>query len=151
VSIGSGAGPRFSSPQRQVTLDQLQAEHKDLPETERFTQLRTAKKHFVDTIKLIAYRAETMLVQIAREKLQRHDDARSLVRQVFTSTVDLCPNPDQKTLTVRLHQLTTAAHDHVLDHLCAELTATETTYPGTDLRLVFEPIQASQFPRDQDS
>jgi hypothetical protein len=90
-------------------------------------------------------------VHIAREKLQRHDDARALVRQLFTSTVDLCPNPDQKTLTVRLHQLTTAAHDQVLDHLCAELTATETTYPGTDLRLVFEPIQASHFPRDQDS
>jgi hypothetical protein len=146
--------------QRQLTLDQLKAERKastkhitlkDLPEAERFTQLRTAKKHFVDTIKLIAYRAETILVHIAREKLQRHDDARALVRQLFTSTVDLCPNPDQKTLTVRLHQLTTAAHDQVLDHLCAELTATETTYPGTDLRLVFEPIQASHFPRDQDS
>jgi hypothetical protein len=146
--------------QRQLKLDQLKGERKantkhiplkDLPETERFTQLRTAKKHFVDTIKLIAYRAETTLVQIVREKLQRPDDARALVRQVFTSSVDLCPNPDQKTLTVRLHPLTTAAHDQVLDHLCAELTATETTYPGTELRLVFEPIQASQIPRDQDS
>ena len=27
---------------------------KDLPETERFAQLRTEKKHFIDTIKLIA-------------------------------------------------------------------------------------------------
>jgi len=32
---------------------------KELPEAERFTQLRTSTKHFVDTIKLIAYRAET--------------------------------------------------------------------------------------------
>ena len=124
---------------------------KDLPKGERFTELRTAKKHFVDTIKLSAYRAETALVHILREKLQREDDARALVRQVFTSTVDLCPDAQGKTLTVRFHQLSSAAHDQVLDHFCAELTATETPYPGTDLRLVFEPIRASQIPRDQES
>jgi hypothetical protein len=145
---------------RQQKIDQLKSERKatdkriplkDLPEAERFTQLRTAKKHFVDTIKLIAYRAETALVHIVREKLQRLDDARALVRQIFNSTVDLCPNADQKILTVRLHQLTTAAHNNVLDHLCDELTATESVYPGTDLRLVFEPIGVKQIPRDQDS
>lgn len=31
---------------------------KELPEAERFAQLKTEKKHFIDTIKLIAYRAE---------------------------------------------------------------------------------------------
>src|SRR5712671_572748 len=30
-----------------------------LPEKDRFTRLRTERKHFVDTIKMIAYRAET--------------------------------------------------------------------------------------------
>ena len=146
--------------QRQQRLEQLKIERKatdrkvtlkELPEAERFTQLRTAKKHFVDTIKLIAYRAETALVHIAREKLQREDDARALIRQVFTSTVDLCPDAAQKTLTVRLHQLTSPIHNQVLDHLCAELTATQTVYPGTDLRLVFEPLRANSIPRDQDS
>jgi hypothetical protein len=61
------------------------------------------------------------------------------------------PEVENKTLTVRLHQLGSAAHDQVLDHLCAELTATETVYPGTELRLVFQPVRANQFPRDQDS
>lgn len=140
---------------RQGKVDQLKSERKaldravplkDLPPEERFTQLSTTKKHFVDTIKLIAYRAETALVHIVREKLQRHDDARALVRQVFLSTVDLCPEPDQKILRVRLHRLSTAAHDEVLDHLCLELTATETVYPGTDFRLVFEPIRATAIP-----
>ena len=124
---------------------------KELPEAERFSQLRTTKKHFVDTIKLIAYRAETALVALAREKLSRSDDARSLIRQIFESAVDLCPNAEQKTLTVRLHRLSSAIHDTVLEHLCAELTATETIYPGTDLRLVFEPIRSGQIPRDQES
>ena len=146
--------------QRQQKLQQLKAERKnihphitlkDLPKEDQFTQLRTTKKHFVDTIKLAAYRAETALVHIAREKLSREEDARALIRQVFTSTVDLCPNRENKTLTVRLHQLATAAHNEVLDHLCAELTATEIEYPGTDLRVIFEPIGASQIPKGQES
>lgn len=136
---------------REQQIEQLKAERKaaakhvllkDLPQAERFCQLRTAKKHFVDTIKLIAYRAETALVQVVREKLARQDDARALVRQVFASAVDLAPDPGQKTLTVRLHRLSSAAHDQVLEHLCAELNESETTFPGTDLRLIFEPIRA---------
>lgn len=146
--------------QQQNKLDGLKTERKenarhialkDLPEKERFSQLSPTKKHFVDTIKLIAYRAETALVQVVREKLQREDDARALVRQVFASAVDLCPNQEQKTLTVRLHRLSTAAHDGVLEHLCAELTASETTFPGTELRLIFDPVGPISLPRDQES
>jgi hypothetical protein len=145
--------------QRQQSLQLLKAERqalpkkiqfKELPEADRFPQLRTAKKHFVDTIKLVAYRAETALVQIAREKLERRDDARSLVRQVLTGTVDLCPDPANQVLRVRLHPLATAAHNQVLSHLCTELTDTETEYPGTQLRMIFEPIGANEIPRDQE-
>ena len=141
-------------------VEQLKAERKaaprhlalkDLPPAERFSQLRTTKKHFVDTLKLIAYRAETALVALAREKLSRPDDARALIRQIFESAVDLCPNLVEKTLTVRLHRLSSGAHDEVLNHICAELTATETRYPGTELRLIFDPVGVSQFPRDQES
>jgi hypothetical protein len=124
---------------------------KELPEAERFPQLRTSTKHFVDTIKLIAYRAETVLVQVLRDKLQRSDDARALVRQVLRGAVDLCPNPEQRTLTIRLHRLSSAIHDAALDHLCAELNATETVFPGTDLRLVYELIGSNPLPRDQES
>jgi hypothetical protein len=146
--------------QQEKKLEELKRERKesprhlalkDLPETERFSQLRTTKKHFVDTIKLIAYRAETALVALAREKLSRPDDARALVRQVFASAVDLFPNLEKKTLTVRFHQLSSGAHDEVLEHLCAELTATETAYPGTELRLIFQTVRTNQFPRDQES
>ncbi len=146
--------------QRQAKVQQLKAERKEipshlmlkeLPKEDQFTQLRTAKKHFVDTIKLAAYRAETALVHIAREKLSREEDARALIRQLFNSTVDLCPDIQNKTLTVRLHYLTTAAHNDVLDHLCDELTATEAEYPGTNLKLIFEPIGSSQIPKGQES
>ena len=146
--------------EQEKKLEQLKVERKtaprhvalkDLPAGERFGQLLTTKKHFVDTIKLIAYRAETALVALAREKLSRPDDARALLRQIFQGGVDLAPDHQAKTLTVRLHQLSSRIHDEVLAHLCAELTATETIYPGTELRLVFEPIRSNQFPRDQES
>ncbi len=74
----------------------------------------------------------------SREKLKRLDDARSLIRQLFPTEVDLIPDQQNKTLTVRLHPLTTQAHDEIVRHICEELTATETVFPGTDLRLIYE-------------
>jgi len=112
----------------------------ELPESQRFGQLRTDKKHLVDTIKLIAYRAETSLVQVVRQTLRRWDDARALVRQVFESAADLRPDQTNKTLTVRLHRSATIAHDQTWQNLCEELTATETVYPGTDLKLTYELV-----------
>ncbi len=111
---------------------------KDLPEQDRFYRLLSDKKHFIDTIKLIAYRAETALAQLARDKIKRLDDARSLIRQLFRTEVDLFPDQQNKTLTVRLHPMSTEAQDEIIRHICTEITATETVFPGTDLRLIYE-------------
>jgi hypothetical protein len=149
---------------RQLQLDALKAQRKqtpkhvllkDLPEVDRFTQLHADKKHLVDTIKMISYRAETMLVLLAKEKLARADeDARAWVRGLLASTVDLRPDLQEKTLTIRLHRQATAAQDVALHHVCAELNATETVYPRTDLRLIFQPvggpIGVSKIPAGQD-
>lgn len=144
---------------RQAELDKLKANRKetpkhvllkDLPQEDRFSQLSAAKKHFVDTIKLIAYRAETALLQIVREKLSREDDGRAIVRQILQSAVDLRPDLNQKTLAVCLHPLATAAHNQALHHLCTELTATETIFPGTELRLEFQIIGSPNFHPSQE-
>jgi hypothetical protein len=111
---------------------------KDLPEKDRFTRLLPERKHFIDTIKMIAYRAETSMVSIIREKLGRADDARSLLLQIFDTEVDLVPDLAANTLTVRLHHLTQAAHDEVARHLCEQLNATETIFPDTNLRIIFK-------------
>ena len=126
-------------PQRKTTPKHIAI--KDLPEADRFSQLQSDKKHLVDTIKMIAYRAETTLARLAAEKLKRADeDARAWVKGLFQSAVDLRPDPLSKTLTVRVHRQATAAHDRALKHVCEELTATETIYPGSELRLVFQPV-----------
>ena len=132
---------------RRQLIDQLKAGRKalakhlllkDLPEQDRYQQLRVEKKHFLDTIKLIAYRAETALAQLAREQMHRLDDARSLIRQLFRTEIDLIPDRQSKTLTVRLHPLSSEVHDQIICYLCEELTSTETVFPGTDFRLIYE-------------
>jgi len=109
-----------------------------LPEEDRFTRLRTERKHFIDTIKMIAYRAESSLASLLREHLARTDDARTLLRQIFDTEADLLPDLTTNTLTVRLHHLTQAAHDQAIELLLAELNATQTIFPGTQLVLVFK-------------
>ena len=122
--------------QRKVTPHHIAV--KDLPEKDRFTRLFAERKHFIDTIKMISYRAETSMVSILREKLSRADDARSLLRQIYDTEVDLVPDLQACTLTVRLHHLTQAAHDEVVRHLCEQLNETETIFPDTQLRLLFK-------------
>jgi len=110
---------------------------KDLPETQRFNRLLPERKHFIDTIKMISYRAETSMMAILREKMARADDARALLRQIYDTECDLIPNLQARTLTVRLHHLTQAAHDQILRHLCDQLNETETVFPDAELRLAF--------------
>jgi hypothetical protein len=111
---------------------------KQLPEADRFTRLRTERKHFIDTIKMISYRAETSMAGLLRDQLARGDDTRALLRQIYDTEADLCPDAEAKTLTVQIHHLTQAAHDLALQKLCDQLNATETVFPGSDLRLVFK-------------
>jgi len=119
--------------------------YKELPEDARFDRLSTQSKHLVDTIKMIAYRAETAMVQIVRQKMTRQDDARSLLRAVYSTEVDRIPDQQAKTLTIRIHPLANTSSDHALQHLCDEINATETQFPGTDLRLIYELV-SSQSP-----
>jgi hypothetical protein len=112
---------------------------KSLPEQDRFTRLRTERKHFIDTLKMIAYRAESSMASVLREHMARGaDDARALLRQIFQSDADLTPDLAANTLTIGLHHLTQAAHDKVIQQLLADLNATQTIFPGTTLTLVFK-------------
>jgi hypothetical protein len=112
---------------------------KSLPEEERFTRLRTERKHLIDTLKMIAYRAETSMASLLREHMARgDDDARALLRQIFQTDADLTPDSAASTLTIRLHHLTQAAHDHAIEQMLADLNATQTVFPGTKLTLVFK-------------
>jgi hypothetical protein len=121
----------------------------ELPASDRFERLTVNSKHLIDTVKMVAYRAETAMAHTLREKLTRTDDARALLRSIYTTEADLIPNETEGTLTVRLHNMTSRIHDAAVAHLCKELNDTETVYPGTNLRLVYELV-SSRIPGDQE-
>jgi len=110
----------------------------DLPEAEKFSKLATKSKHLIDTIKMIAYRSETAMVNILRENMSRSDDARQLVSSVFQSEADVLPDYQKQTLTIRLHRLANHSNDQAIENLCHELNATNTLFPGTALRLIYK-------------
>lgn len=113
---------------------------KDLPEGERFAQLCPESKHFIDTIKMIAYRAESALAGEARETLARTEDARALMRRLFITPANLRPDYAAQTLTVELHRFGSALQDATIAQLCETLTATETNFPTTNLRLIYRQV-----------
>jgi hypothetical protein len=116
--------------------------YKELPPEAQFDRLSTQSKHFIDTIKMIAYRAETAMAQILRQKMTRHDDARSLLRAIYSTEVDIVPDPQAQTLTIRLHPLANASSDLAVRHLCTEINNTQTLFPGTGLRLIYELVSS---------
>jgi len=118
---------------RHVTLGEL-------PEAERFKQLGTQSKHLVDTLKMIAYRAETAMANMLREQdqLARPDEARSLLQALYQTEADILPDHEAGTLTVRLHHSANASTDAAIQKLCEELNETETLFPRTNLRLILK-------------
>ena len=109
----------------------------DLPESEKFERLTPSRKRLTDTVKLIAYRAETALASIVREKMSHVDEARSLIRELFRCAADILPNEASGVLEVRLHTLANPRSNRAVQHLLDHLNAAEYTYPGTNLRLLY--------------
>ncbi len=133
----------------ELFVEELKAERKKtpkhttmgaLPEEERFRRLGTKSKYLIDTIKMTAYRAETAMVNSVRELMSRIEDARSLIQALYTTEVDLIPNEQDGTLKVRLHQLANRSTGKIIQHLCKELNATCTKFPGTKLQLIYELV-----------
>ncbi len=112
----------------------------DLSEDESFQALSSSKKHLVDTIKMIAYRAETAMANIIWGQCGTLEQARALIRDVLASEADLIPDEHAKKLTVRLHNLSTRAMDRKLDQLLPVLNEAKMKYPCSDLTLQYERL-----------
>jgi hypothetical protein len=119
-----------------------------LPKEDQFKQLNNESKYFIDTIKMIAYRAETAMVQVIRDVTSQPDTARKLAKAIYNTEIDLVPNENEKTITVFLHNLPNKSSNKVVHHLCEELNKTETIFPGTNLRLIYK-LGSANNPRDQ--
>ena len=112
----------------------------ELQPPETVVRLAPEAKLLTDSIKLMAYRAETSLVRLLGPHYGRtEEEGRALLRELFTAPADLLPDEAAGVLRVRLHTLANPRSNRALAALCRDLTATETCFPGTTLRLVYEP------------
>ena len=149
----------------QIKQTPKHVEWDQLPSSDRFERLAPSRKRLMDTVKMIAYRAETALTSIVREQLARSDDARALVRDLFRSEADILPDLKQGVLHVRVHHMANPRANRAIAHLIDTLNAAEFTYPGTNLKITYAIPEAnpaatpaasehdesdpSQFPGDQ--
>ena len=126
--------------QKQRRQTPRKVEINSLPEEQRPKQLLPLAKILTDTVKMIAYRAETALVGILRKHLKKEDEARALIRELFVSSADLVPNEQENTLTVLIHRMACPAHDKAIAALLDELTQTSFKHPETGARLIYELV-----------
>jgi transposase len=107
----------------------------DLPEEHKFERLAPSRRRLTDTVKLVAYRAETALAMILREELSHAEEARSLVRDLLRTDADIYPDEAAGVLEVRVHSMATPRFSRAVQHLLDHLNAAEFTYPATNIRL----------------
>ncbi len=130
------------------TCERLDAEVKALPDRvpvrevmdgEVVVRLERERKIITDTLKMVAYRAETQLANLVGPLLPyRNDEARKFMRQVFELPADLLPDYEQGKLVVRLHSMANPRSNRALGTLCDLLNDFSVCYPKTNLRLVLE-------------
>lgn len=120
----------------------------ELEDKDKFERLSPSRKKLTDTVKLIAYRAETALVGIVREKLARHDEGRVLIQDLCRSEADILPDPDKGILKVVIHAMASPRLNRAIEHLLENLNDAQFNYPGTHLRLVYT-LSASADPKSE--
>ena len=119
----------------------------ELPDTEKFSKLVQEKKHILDLIKMIAYRAETALASIIKENMKTTDkeEARSLLQNLYKANVDIFPDYRNKKLYISVHNLSNESFDKHARYLFKYLNDSNTVFPDTNLQLVYKLV-TDEFP-----
>ena len=115
-----------------IRLDQM-------PEEQRYNKLKTESKLLINIVRMIAYRAETALYNMMGPVYANNDkEGRMLVKAILSSPADLHPDTENQTLTVTLHSQASPRANLAASYLCRQITETQYTYPGTNLKMIFK-------------
>lgn len=114
----------------------------ELPESEKYSSLSTEKKHILDTIKMIAYRAETAMATMIEPEISKRKETRALLQQIFATEIDLEPNEKNNVLNVILHSLANERANKIVVDLCSFLNETETLFPGTNMKIIYKLVSS---------
>jgi transposase len=97
-------------------------------------RLSTERKHLTNCLKMVAYQAESELVQIVGKYYrQTENEGRALVQTALASAADLIVTKTD--LCVVLAPLSSPHRSRAVAALCEELNAGAAVFPGTKLRL----------------
>ncbi len=137
-------GPQALSVQNaEAALAALKAKSSKVPAKVPLGEARPAamrlddeRKRLHDAVRMATWNAERALAAALRGHYARaEDEAHSLLAEAFSASADLEVVDDG--LHVRIEALSAPRRSRAIAGLCAELNATETLYPGTKLRLVY--------------
>ena len=99
-------------------------------------RLEVERKTFTDALKMMAYRAETALVNIVASTYSRAGhEARTLIQEALHLSGDL--DVGDESITIRLEPMSSPHRTRAITRLCEILTDKRAIYPGTDLRMRF--------------
>jgi hypothetical protein len=112
----------------------------DLDENQKFDTSVNERKYFLDTIKVIAYRAETTMCNIIKKQMATPEQARALIRKLYAADADIETDNINHILTVKIHNTNHWADDKILQNLCDSLNQTKTVFPDTNLTIFFKLV-----------
>jgi len=108
-----------------------------LDEKDKFLRLLPGRKRLMDTIRMIAYRAETAMVGLITGPTVDSSDARRLLQDLFVTEADILPDHENGQLNIRVHSASRPAANRALVQLFEHLNKAEVKYPGTEMRMVY--------------
>jgi ABC-type uncharacterized transport system substrate-binding protein len=104
---------------------------KAVMDEEEIVKFGPEAKHLTDTIKMVAYRAETALVRCLASHYARTDDTgRALIREMLSSSVDVLP--DAQHLRIRLHSLANPRSNQALAPRVRDTQRARASVPGNE-------------------
>lgn len=137
--------------QREKEIEQVKEKKKtiprkitysELPEIEKFNEVINQRKHFLDTIKLIAYRAETAISNFIKQHMSHEDESRLLLKQIYKTDANIIVDKENEQLIVEIHRLAYWKDDRALEQLCHFLNETQTSFPDTKLTLFYKLVSS---------
>ncbi|ETR68131.1 MAG: hypothetical protein OMM_04743 [Candidatus Magnetoglobus multicellularis str. Araruama] len=104
--------------------------------------LETERKMFIDTIKMLCYRAETELFNLIYPFFSRHaDEGRAFIRSIFYLSGDIIPDDESGHIKIRYHTLVNRRANMALKEICKLMNEKQIRYPGTKKIIIYESQQ----------
>jgi len=103
----------------------------------------------MNVIKMICYRAESSVATwMAPFLAKAEDEKRMVVKQIIASNADLSPDYRNNTLIISLHSLSAQRFNAAAFELTKILNETQTQFPGTNLKMIFQISAISDCARE---